>query len=267
MKNSLEYDLLSGLIVQWIKKYVNGKGITTLVVGVSGGIDSAVVSTLCALTGIETIVVNIPIKSNKTNTNLSALHCKYLSENHQNVKVITVDLSDEYDMLANKLGEATKDARKHNHDLANANMKSRMRMLTLYRIAGVNSGIVVGTGNKVEDFGIGFFTKYGDGGVDISPIADLTKTQVRELGRSLGVCKEIIEAKPTDGLWEDDRTDESQIGASYEELEWAMWAIDNDKCFKEMTERQIKVIEIYRDYNTRNNHKMIPIPVFKVEHE
>jgi NAD+ synthase len=272
MKNSLEYGFLSKMITKWIEKYAKENGIKTLVVGVSGGIDSAVVSTLCALTDFPTILVNIPIKSNKTNTDLSALHCKHLSTNYQNVKVITVDISDEYDMLSKKLGEATKDSRESEQvkkvvDLANANMKSRMRMLTLYRIAGVNSGIVVGTGNKVEDFGIGFFTKYGDGGVDISPIADLTKTQVRELGRSLGVCKEIIEAKPTDGLWEDDRTDESQIGASYEELEWAMWAIDNDKCLKEMTERQIKVIEIYRDYNTRNNHKMIPIPVFKVEHE
>jgi|TARA_R100000808_G_C2152167_1_gene161493 NAD+ synthase len=245
-------------IVAWIKRYAEKAGLETLVVGVSGGVDSALVSTLCGLTGLDTIVLNLPINSKPENTELSSLQCMWLMEKFPNVCAELMDMTYAYDAFENTLN-----LHSFSDSLASANSKSRMRMMALYYVAASHKGLVVGTGNKVEDFGVGFFTKYGDGGVDISPIADLTKTQVRELAGDLGIATQILEAPPTDGLWEDSRTDEEQIGASYEELEWAMnymslgWV-------RPLTRRQQQVLEIYMSFHLRNKHKMRSIPVFKL---
>ena len=247
-------------IVLWIKDYATTNKINYLIVGVSGGIDSAVVSTLCSLTGIKTKVLNLPINSKKENTDLSNLQCSWLNENFDNVSKVCLNLTDAFEKF-----ESTMTTYNFSNELASANSKSRMRMMALYHIAACNGGIVVGTGNKVEDFGVGFYTKYGDGGVDISPIADLTKTQVRNLARFLNIPKQIIDAPPTDGLWEDSRTDEEQIGATYEELEWAMDYVDsyiNTQTPPVPTERQREVLEIYSQLHRANSHKMRPIPVF-----
>ena len=232
-------------------------GIQSLVVGVSGGIDSAVVSTLCAKTGLPTYVVRMPLESSHQNTRLSDLHAQQLVEKYDNVTNVQIELSSVYDSLLHSINwwsEAQQFDKKEftSDELANANTKSRIRMVTLYQIAGAKKGIVVGTGNKVEDYGIGFYTKYGDGGVDIAPIADLYKTEVRELGGYLGVINEILDAKPTDGLWDDGRTDEDQLGASYVDLEEAM---------EKGTGPAVGVLE---RYNKMNQHKMNPIPTFEL---
>ena len=244
-------------IDKWIKDYYYFHGIQSLVVGVSGGIDSAVVSTLCAKTGLPTYVVRMPLESSHENTKLSDLHAQQLVEKYDNVTNVQVELSSVYDSLLHSINwwsEAQQFDKKEftSDELANANTKSRIRMVTLYQIAGAKKGIVVGTGNKVEDYGIGFYTKYGDGGVDIAPIADLYKTEVRELGGHLGVDALIIDAKPTDGLWEDGRTDEDQIGATYAELEEAM---ENGTG---------EAVDILSRFNRKNKHKMEPIPTFKL---
>jgi NAD+ synthase len=243
-------------ISNWILDYASSNGISTLVVGVSGGIDSAVVSTLCARTGLRTMVLNMPVHQEKTQNDLSNQHMSWLTSNWQNVESHVIDLSSSFDSLSSVLKE------KNVTELAMANTRARLRMATLYSIAGSNNGIVVGTGNKVEDFGVGFFTKYGDGGVDISPIADLYKSEVYALADSLGVIQDIQDAAPTDGLWPDGRTDEEQIGATYAELEWAMMEIESPS-EAEPTERQRQVMERYLQLNSANSHKMKPIPVFK----
>ena len=245
-------------IVAWIKNYAATAGTTTLVVGVSGGIDSALVSTLCGLTGLNTVVMNLPINSKFENTALSSLQCKWLRSRFSNVRAEHIELSTAYTHFEQAMEDGT-----YSSPLAAANSKSRLRMMALYYVAGCTNGLLVGTGNKVEDFGVGFFTKYGDGGVDLSPIADLTKTQVRAIARDLGVDERILSAPPTDGLWEDSRTDEEQIGASYEELEWAMNHQGGD-LGGGLTHRQQRVLEIYTSFHLRNKHKMIPIPVFKL---
>ncbi len=243
-------------ISNWILDYASSNGISTLVVGVSGGIDSAVVSTLCARTGLRTMVLNMPVHQEKSQNDLSNQHMSWLTSNWQNVESHVIDLSSSFDSLSSDLKE------KNVTELALANTRARLRMATLYSIAGSNNGIVVGTGNKVEDFGVGFFTKYGDGGVDISPIADLYKSEVYALADSLGVIQDIQDAAPTDGLWPDGRTDEEQIGATYAELEWAMMEIESPS-EAEPTERQRQVMERYLQLNSANSHKMKPIPVFK----
>ncbi len=243
-------------ISNWILDYASSNGISTLVVGVSGGIDSAVVSTLCARTGLRTMVLNMPVHQEKSQNDLSNQHMSWLTSNWQNVESHVIDLSSSFDSLSSVLKE------KNVTELALANTRARLRMATLYSIAGSNNGIVVGTGNKVEDFGVGFFTKYGDGGVDISPIADLYKSEVYALADSLGIIQDIQDAAPTDGLWPDGRTDEEQIGATYAELEWAMMEIENPS-EAEPTERQRQVMERYLQLNSANSHKMKPIPVFK----
>ena len=245
-------------VSKWIKNYATTSDLKSLVVGVSGGVDSAVVSTLCAQSRLPTIVLNLPINSTPQNTELSSLHCQWLCDNYDNVCQITVDLSDMFHNLVSKMI-----AEKLDNPLASANSKSRLRMVTLYHVATALNGMVVGTGNKVEDFGVGFYTKYGDGGVDISPLADMTKTQVRQAAKILGVANIIIEAPPTDGLWEDSRSDESQIGASYEELEWAMDHLANVQP-ADLTERQQEVLKIYNSFHQKNKHKMVGIPVFKM---
>ena len=248
---------LSEDISNWILDYANSNNISTLVVGVSGGIDSAVTSTLCAKTGLRTLVINMPIHQNDSEYNLSNQHMMWLRSNWDNVESHIINLSKTFDVLKNEL------SKKEVSDIAMVNTRARIRMATLYSLAGSNNGIVVGTGNKVEDFGVGFFTKYGDGGVDISPIADMYKSEVYLLADSLGIIQEIQEAAPTDGLWSDGRTDEDQIGATYDELEWAMNEIDNPSAEKELNERLAEVMKIYLKLNSMNSHKMNPIPIFK----
>ena len=234
-------------IKNWIQNYVNTMPAkaNSLVIGISGGIDSSVSSTLCALTGMKTIVLSMPIKQKSTQHDLSLKHQEWLKKNFSNVEGYTIELDILFSSFKTSLS-------KFDNEHGMANSRARLRMTTLYQVAAANQGIVVGTGNKVEDFGVGFYTKYGDGGVDISPIADCNKSEVWELGKELKILKEIIDAPPTDGLWDDGRTDEGQLGLSYEELEEAM---DN-----ESSKNRDKYLKIRK----ANLHKMDPIPVCKI---
>ena len=243
----MEVDKKVIFIKDWILNYVNSmpKKAQSLIIGISGGIDSSVSSTLCAMTGIKTIVLTLPIKQNMDQHDLSLKHQKWLINKFKNVEAHTINLDELFNSFKSTL-------LKFDNDHGMANSRARLRMTTLYQVASANNGIVVGTGNKVEDFGVGFYTKYGDGGVDISPIADCTKTEVWELGKELNIIKEIIEAPPTDGLWDDGRTDEGQLGLSYKELEEAM---ENEKS---------KNREKYLKIRKANLHKMESIPVCKI---
>ena len=234
-------------IKDWILNYVNSmpKKAESLVIGISGGVDSSVSSTLSAMTGLKTIVLSMPIKQKSAQHDLSLKHQEWLKKNFQNVKGITVEL----DSLFSTFEDTLKD---FNNLHGMANSRARLRMATLYQVAAANNGIVVGTGNKVEDFGVGFYTKYGDGGVDISPIADCNKTEVWELAKELKISQEIIDAPPTDGLWDDGRTDEGQLGLSYKEIEEAM--------NNENSKNRDKYIQIRK----ANLHKMEPIPICKI---
>jgi NAD+ synthase len=254
-KTTIEPNVLAKNISDWILEYSETNGISRLIVGISGGIDSALVSTLCAMTGLETFVVSLPIRQNHKQLERARNHSLWLSERYSNVKVLEFDLSQLFDVFE-KIFES-----EGHCPLSLANSRSRLRMSALYQIAGSKKGIVVGTGNKVEDFGVGFFTKYGDGGVDISPIADLLKSQVRILASEIGIIEEIVNAEPTDGLWGDDRTDEQQIGATYDELEWAMEFKGDGET---LSGRNKEVHEIYNKFNTSNKHKMSEIPIFKI---
>jgi len=241
-----DYQELKERIVKWIKDYADENKIQSLVVGVSGGIDSAVVSTLCAETGLPVFPLGMPIHQDSDQESLSDLHLAWLEKKYKNVKTLKFNLTKVFEKFKEALQDYAHD------DLSLANSRSRLRMTTLYQIAGKYNGMVVGTGNKVEDYGVGFYTKYGDGGVDIAPIADIYKTEVWELGRHLGVNEKIIEASPTDGLWDDKRTDEDQLGASYAQLEEAM---------EYRTGPAVKILETF---NGKNKHKMEPIPTFKL---
>lgn len=253
MNRVSDYENLKGRIVNWLQEYVlENPSVKSLVVGVSGGIDSAVVSTLCAETGLPTYVLSMPLYSSHDNDKLSDDHTKVLEAKYPNVTRIRVELSSVYDKFVHSVNWWTDTNEYTSNNLANANTKSRLRMVTLYQVAGTVGGIVVGTGNKVEDYGVGFYTKYGDGGVDIAPIADLYKTEVWELGKHLGVDQRIVDAPPTDGLWEDGRTDEDQIGVSYADLEEAMELGTGP------------AVEVLKKFNTQNKHKMIAIPTFKL---
>ena len=247
MNRIKNYDDLAFRLDRWLKDYYYMYGIKAFVIGVSGGIDSAVVSTLCAKTGLPTYVLTMPLHSKEENTELSDLHAYQLVEKYSNVTLVNVDLSETYDKFMFWVDDTFT-----GNKLANANTKSRLRMVSLYQVAGSVGGIVVGTGNKVEDYGVGFYTKYGDGGVDIAPIADLYKTEVWELGKFLGVDQRIIEAEPTDGLWDDGRTDEDQIGVSYDQLEEAMEYGTGPG------------LETLQHFSKQNRHKMEPIPTFKL---
>ena len=236
-------------ITEWIKSYVNTmeKPAQSLIVGISGGIDSALSSTLSSLTGIKTIAISMPISTNQNPSDLGRIHGKWLTDKFMNTTHIDIDLTDTYKMFHSKLT-----GMEQSSELGFANSKARLRMMTLYQVASSHDGIVVGTGNKVEDFGVGFYTKYGDGGVDISPIADLMKSEVKELSKILEIDSRIIDAEPTDGLWDDDRTDEKQLGLSYDELEEAM--INSNSMNREK----------YESIRNNNVHKMNPIPVCKL---
>jgi len=247
MNRILDYEELSNRIVRWLGDYVvQNRGIKAFVVGVSGGIDSAVVSTLAASTGLPTYVLGMPIHQNPEQENLSDTHLEWLQTNFSNVIAQKFDLTKVFDTFQFTMREFGSDR----HALANS--RSRLRMVTLYQVAGTVGGVVVGTGNKVEDYGVGFYTKYGDGGVDIAPIADLYKTEVWELGKFFGIDQKIIEANPTDGLWDDGRTDEDQLGASYADLELAMETGEGPG------------LEVLNKFNSMNKHKMLAIPTFKL---
>lgn len=239
-------------ISNWLKNYSHSSKTTGFVIGISGGIDSAVTSTLAAQTKIPIICVEMPIYQEESQLKRSKNHIKWLKNNFSNISSIEIDLTSTFNELVKKFPN------KKNTELALANTKARLRMMSLYYVAQTNNSLVLGTGNKVEDFGIGFFTKYGDGGVDLSPIADLLKSEVYSIAKELGINNDILIAPPTDGLWEDNKTDEDQIGASYSELEWAMNFTGEKKL---LSKREMKVLEIYNKLNTQNQHKMQAIPV------
>ena len=246
MNRITDYSKLKTDISDWMVDYMKSSGMNCFVVGVSGGIDSAVVSTLAAETKYNVFALGMPIHQNPEQESLSDAHLKWLSEKYVNVEAVKINLTNTFETFRYDLERHATD----NHALANT--RSRLRMVTLYQFAGQYKGIVVGTGNKVEDYGVGFYTKYGDGGVDIAPIADLYKTEVWELGKHLGVDSRIIEATPTDGLWNDGRTDEDQLGTTYVALEEAMESGTGD------------AVKILETFNNMNSHKMNPIPTFKL---
>jgi NAD+ synthase len=255
-------------IVKWIRAYARSAKIRTLVVGISGGIDSSVVSALCARTGLKTIIVQMPIRQNKTLDNRSSMQASWLLERHADtVTHMSMDLTPVFAAFEKKVDPYCniEDDTYQTYQLASANSRARLRMMTLYQIAQCNGGIVVGTGNRVEDFGVGFFTKYGDGGVDISPIGDCLKTDVWDMGRELGLPQEIIDAAPTDGLWMDGRTDEDQLGMTYPELELAMDQDENSDLWTPTTAQEKKNLRRYREIRATNLHKMLPIPVCKFD--
>lgn len=240
-------------IVTWLKDYVNSSGLTGYVVGVSGGIDSALTATLCAMTGKEVFLVNMPIRQKPEQFQRAVNQTSALEARFTNVKGYTVDLTPTFEQLSKDLPDFA-----GSHDLSMANSRARLRMTALYAIGQSKGLLVAGTGNKVEDFGVGFYTKYGDGGVDLSPIADLMKTEVFEMAAFLDVNQDVLDAPPTDGLWEDDRNDEEQLGATYAELEWAM-EFEGDE--STLNEQQKHVLTTFRRFNRMNKHKMDPIPV------
>ncbi|WP_343487658.1 NAD(+) synthase [Allomuricauda sp. d1] len=245
-------------IVNWLKSYAQNAKMKGFVVGVSGGIDSAVTSTLCAKTGLDLLCVEMPIHQGQNQVTRADRHIDWLMQHFLNVSRQPVNLTPVFDSLIEALPKVENE---EDRFMSLANTRARLRMTTLYYFAALEKYLVAGTGNKVEDFGIGFYTKYGDGGVDLSPIADLLKTEVYELARVLGINQDIMEAAPTDGLWGDSRTDEDQIGASYPELEWAMKMDDEGKTANDFSGRKKEVFTIYKRFNTINRHKMIPIPI------
>lgn len=256
----MKHQIIINHILNWLNQYSNNSKTEGFVVGISGGIDSALTSTLCALTGKKVICLNMPIRQNKTEYDRGNEHIEWLKKNYSNVSSTEVNLTSIFEKIENTYDKNIQDF------LTMANTRARLRMTTLYAYAGHHKLLVAGTGNKVEDFGIGFFTKYGDGGVDVSPIADLMKSQVYELAGYIGVTSLILNARPTDGLFADGRTDEDQIGASYDELEWAMLYIENKENYQ-LNERQKEVMQIYQSRNLANKHKMEPIPVCLIPKE
>ena len=256
----MDYKKVENHIVNWLSAYLTKSNLQGFVVGVSGGIDSAVSSTLCAKTGFPTLVLNMPIHQQSNQFNRSNEHIVWLKNNFNNVSSELVDLTPMFESFSIHMPKEIQD------HLSMANLRARIRMSTLYTFASNQKRLVAGTGNKVEDFGVGFYTKYGDGGVDVSPIADLMKTQVFDLASHLGIISSIQQAAPTDGLWDDERTDEDQIGATYMELEWAMRYIDS-KDKRDISEREKEVLEIYKSFNSSNKHKMDPIPVCYIPKE
>ena len=261
-KNKINVEKVNLQIVNWLKTYAINAKVNGFVVGISGGVDSAVTSTLCAQTGLSVLCVEMPIHQDAKQVNRGKEHIEQLKERFSNVSNTAVDLTKTFDLFQNSVPKSD-DLAKYN--LALANSRARLRMTTLYYFAGIQGLLVAGTGNKVEDFGVGFYTKYGDGGVDLSPIADLMKSEVYELGRFLQIPESIQNAAPTDGLFGDDRTDEDQLGASYDELELAMQADEMGKTVNDFEGRSLEVFKIYKRLNRINQHKMNPIPVCVIE--
>ena len=251
-------------IIKWLKDYAENAKVKGFVVGVSGGIDSALTSTLCAKTGLPTLCVEMPIHQSPIQVTRAQEHITQLKNNFDNVSDVRVDLTSTFEDFKNVVPNATPSPKV---DLSLANTRARLRMTTLYYLAGLHSSLVAGTGNKVEDFGVGFYTKYGDGGVDVSPIADLMKSEVYKLSEFLGVPNSIQKAQPTDGLFGDSRTDEDQIGASYDELEWAMVMQEKGKSENDFSGRNQEVFKIYTRLNRINQHKMLPIPICEIPEE
>lgn len=251
----MQSEIIVDHIVKWLTDYSVKSNTEGYVIGISGGIDSALTSKLCALTGKPTHVIELPLRQKHEELLRSENHIQSLKRDHKNVTSSRIDLTELFEQFTKTIPHTVS-----GNLLAMANSRSRLRMTTLYAIAQNENKLVVGTGNKIEDFGVGFFTKYGDGGVDISPIADLTKTQVRELSKFLKINSDIIHAAPTDGLWDEERNDENQLGATYEELEWAMENHENVKS-NILSEREREVINIFNKFNFQNQHKMLPIPV------
>ncbi len=249
----MNYQKASQHITAWLNHYCESAGLSGFIIGISGGIDSALTSTLCALTGKKTILVNMPIRQSQSEYDRASHHIADLKKRFSNVESIEVNLTSIFELMENTYPKDTVE-----NQLAMANTRARLRMTTLYALGQSNACLVAGTGNKIEDFGVGFFTKYGDGGVDLSPIADLTKSEVKSMAQEVAVIQEILEAKPTDGLWGDSRTDEDQLGASYPELEWAMDFVGDET---NLSPREVEVLAIYRRLNRINKHKMEPIPV------
>lgn len=248
-------------ITNWLKDYATQVGMNGFVVGVSGGIDSAVTSTLCAKTGMRTLCLEMPIHQDENQVSRARKHIDELKHNFANVSGLEVNLTPVYNNFISTLPNEPESA---NLELSLANSRARLRMTTLYYFAGLHRYLVAGTGNKIEDFGVGFFTKYGDGGVDLSPIADLVKSEVYKLGEHLNIIDEIMHAPPTDGLFGDSRSDEDQLGASYAELEWAMTIAESGMDSNDFTGREKEVFEIYRRLNSANKHKVTPIPVCNI---
>jgi len=259
--NTFPVEKINQHIVKWLLDYATNAKVKGFVVGISGGIDSALTSSLCAQTGLPTLCVEMPIHQAESHVNRANEHINQLKKRFPNVFNERTDLTPIFESFRSQVPSSENEAVLH---LTLANTRARLRMTTLYYFAGLHSFLVAGTGNKVEDFGVGFYTKYGDGGVDISPIADLVKSEVRLLATYLQVPESILKAKPTDGLFGDDRSDEDQIGANYDELEWVMAQIENGKTIEDFSGREAQIFSIYKRLNTANQHKMNPIPVCKI---
>ncbi|WP_343590028.1 NAD(+) synthase [Flavobacterium sp.] len=257
-KSTIQTEKVNTHIVEWLKNYATNAKVNGFVIGISGGVDSAVTSTLCAQTGLNVLCVEMPIHQAESQVNRAKEHIEQLKKRFPNVSEVQTDLTGVFESFKSAV-PSTDDQAKVN--LALANTRARIRMTSLYYLAGIHGLLVAGTGNKVEDFGVGFYTKYGDGGVDLSPIADLMKSDVYALGEFLQIPQSILTAAPTDGLFGDNRTDEDQLGASYDELEWAMLAAESGNTASDFEGREKSVFEIYKRLNTSNKHKMDPIPV------
>ena len=251
-------------ITSWLKDYAINAKVNGFVIGISGGIDSAVTSTLCARTGLELLCLEMPIHQAESQVSRAMNHIAWLQRNFEKVSMQQVNLTPVFDSLVASFPKVENEEERF---MSLANTRARLRMTSLYYFAALKKLLVAGTGNKVEDFGVGFYTKYGDGGVDLSPIADLLKSEVYEIAEYLGINQEIIDAAPTDGLWGDDRTDEDQIGASYPELEWAMAMDEQGKQANDFSGRQQEVFKIYKRFNTANKHKMVSIPICEIPSE
>lgn len=252
----MKTDKIANFIVDWLKQYLIDSHQKGFVIGISGGVDSAVTSTLCAMTGYPVLCLELPIRQKSNEVSRAKNHIQWLQSKYSQVRSLEVDLTTVFEEFVRIMPESSQ-----NTDLAEANSRSRLRMTTLYYFAGIYSYIVAGTGNKVEDFGVGFYTKYGDGGVDVSPIGDLMKTEVYQLAKYLDIIPEIQAAIPTDGLFDDSLSDEDQLGASYPELEWAMRQAESGSSVEAFSGRDREVFEIYMRRHRSNLHKMIPIPV------
>jgi NAD+ synthase len=261
-KSTIQVEKVNTHIVTWLKSYAQVAKVNGFVIGISGGVDSAVTSTLCAQTGMQVLCVEMPIHQAQSHVNRAKEHIQQLKDRFPNVKSVETDLTAVFETFKTVVPTVTDEAKV---SLSLANTRARLRMTSLYYLAGIHGLLVAGTGNKVEDFGVGFYTKYGDGGVDLSPIADLMKSEVYDLGRFLKIPNSILVAAPTDGLFGDDRSDEQQLGATYDELEWAMLQEEKGAKISDFSGRENVVFEIYRKLNTANKHKMSEIPVCKID--